>query len=240
MPDPKIKKAATAITYFKFRAYLFIAHKFTNLARRLVLLECDFQLAIPAPAAATSPSRYGPRPLFESLSFGLFENERTGLIGPNGTGKSTLLKILAGLESPDSGELSIRKNLKIRYLAQQDVFEDAAQGINVHDELARALQGLGLEEYEIDMRVEAGLAELGFDPAQRVDSHSGGWRKRLAILGQVLCEPDLLLLDEPTNHLDLESVLWLERYLSGLRFSFLVVTHDTPVSGIRLQPHHRD
>jgi len=170
--------------------------------------------------------RFGPRPLFEGLSFGLFENERTGLIGPNGAGKSTLLKILAGLEKQDSGELALRRGLRVRYLAQRDFLEEAPHGVTVRDELMYALQNLGLEDYEIDMRVDAGLVESGFHPDQRIDSLSGGWRKRLAILSQVLCEPDLLLLDEPTNHLDVEGVLWLERLLSGLRFSFLVITHD--------------
>jgi ATP-binding cassette subfamily F protein uup len=170
--------------------------------------------------------RFGPRPLFEGLSFGLFEKERTGLIGPNGTGKSTLLKILAGLETPDAGNLAIRRGLRVRYLAQRDFLEEPPHGTTVRDELAQALQGLGLEEYEIDMRLETGLDGSGFNPNQHVKTLSGGWRKRLAILSQVLTEPDLLLLDEPTNHLDVEGVLWLERFLSGLTFSFLVVTHD--------------
>lgn len=170
---------------------------------------------------------FGPRPLFEGLSFGLFEGERTGLIGPNGAGKSTLLKILAGLEEPDAGgDLSIRRGLRVHYLAQRDFFTDAEEGITVQDELVRSLQGLNLEDYEIDIRVEAALEDSGFNPTQQVRRLSGGWRKRLAILSQVLRDPDLLLLDEPTNHLDLEGVLWLERFLSGLQFSFLVVTHD--------------
>lgn len=170
---------------------------------------------------------YGRRPLFENLSFGLFERERTGLIGPNGMGKSTLLKILAGLEPVDGGEVVRRRGLKIGYLAQQDRFEAAAGGWTVRDELTKALQGLGLEDYEVDMRLEAGLDDAGFkDHAVEVGTLSGGWRKRLAILSQVVREPDLLLLDEPTNHLDLDGVLWLEKYLSGLQFSFLTVTHD--------------
>ncbi|MBL8024226.1 MAG: ABC-F family ATP-binding cassette domain-containing protein [Elusimicrobia bacterium] len=169
---------------------------------------------------------YGARPLFEGLSFGLFEGERTGLIGPNGAGKSTLLKILAGRESPDGGELALRRGLNIRYLAQQDRFEDEENGLTAYEELTQALQGLGLEDYEIMIRVEDGLASSGLDGDQRVDRLSGGWRKRLAILAQVLCEPDLLLLDEPTNHLDLEGVLWLERLMTEVRFSFLVITHD--------------
>jgi ABC transport system ATP-binding/permease protein len=170
---------------------------------------------------------FGARPLFENLSFGLFEGERTGLIGPNGTGKSTLLKILAGEEKPDTGILSLRKGLRVGYLPQQDRFEAARKGLTVHEALAQGLQGLGLEDWEVDIRVEGGLEEAGFqDPQQEVANLSGGWRKRLAILAQVLREPDLLLLDEPTNHLDLEGVLWLEGFLENLGFAFLVVTHD--------------
>jgi ATP-binding cassette subfamily F protein uup len=170
---------------------------------------------------------FGVRPLFENLSFGLFEGERTGLIGPNGAGKSTLLKILAGLEAADEGTLSPRRGLRVGYLAQQDRFELADEGWTVRDELTKSLQGLGLEDYEVDMRVEDGIERAGFASAdQLVGKLSGGWRKRLAILAQVVREPDLLLLDEPTNHLDLDGVLWLEKFLSNLRFAFLAVTHD--------------
>lgn len=170
---------------------------------------------------------FGVRPLFENLSFGLFEGERTGLIGPNGAGKSTLLKILAGLETADEGTLSPRRGLRVGYLAQQDRFELADEGWTVRDELAKSLQGLGLEDYEVDMRVEDGMERAGFASGDLLVSKlSGGWRKRLAILAQVVREPDLLLLDEPTNHLDLDGVLWLEKFLSGLRFAFLAVTHD--------------
>ena len=108
------------------------------------------------------------------------------MIGPNGTGKSTLLKILAGLETPDSGELALRRGLRVRYLAQRDFLEEPAHGTTVQDELVHALQGMGLEEYEIDMRITAAIEGSGFQPDQRVDSLSGGWRKRLAILSQVL------------------------------------------------------
>ena len=169
---------------------------------------------------------HGSAPLFSDLSFGLFEGERTGLIGPNGAGKSTLLRILAGLEPPDGGAISARRGLRVGLLAQKATFDDPGS-LTVREAAARALGGLDLPDYEIDIRVDAGLEEAGFrEPAQSVAALSGGWRKRLAILAQVLQRPDLLLLDEPTNHLDLEGVLWLERFLSGLRFSFLVVTHD--------------
>ncbi|MBP9127608.1 MAG: ABC-F family ATP-binding cassette domain-containing protein, partial [Elusimicrobia bacterium] len=168
---------------------------------------------------------YGARPLFEGLSFGIFAGERTGLIGPNGTGKSTLLKILAGVEKPDDGERAVRRGLRVGYLAQQDRFADG-EDITVQAKLSRALQGQGLEDYEIDIRVEDALAGSGFTPEQRVKALSGGWRKRLAILAQVVCRPDLLLLDEPTNHLDVAGVLWLEQLMAGVNFSFVVVTHD--------------
>ncbi len=170
---------------------------------------------------------YGLHPLFEGLTFGLSDGERAGLIGPNGTGKSTLLKILAGLDSTDTGEISPRRGLKVGYLAQQNTFDDAPPGLTVKQALTDSLKDTGLEQYEIDMRVEAGISQAGFSsPGQAVAALSGGWRKRLAILAQVLRRPDLLLLDEPTNHLDMEGVMWLEGFMSSLEFSFLVVTHD--------------
>ncbi len=168
---------------------------------------------------------YGARPLFEGLSFGIFTGERAGLIGPNGAGKSTLLKVLAGVEKPDEGELAVRRGIRVGYLAQQDRFVDG-DDLTVRDELARALRGNGLEDYEVDIRVEDGLAGSGFAPDQRVKALSGGGRKRLAILSQVIRRPDLLLLDEPTNHLDVAGVLWLEQLMAGVDFSFVVVTHD--------------
>ncbi len=169
---------------------------------------------------------FGSRPLFQALTFGLSDGERTGLIGPNGAGKTTLLKILAGLDSSDGGELAMRRGLKVRYLAQTDSFTGTTHESTVRDELVRSLGDEGLEEWEVDVRVDTGLSKTGLDPDQRVAALSGGWRKRLAILAQVLREPDLLFLDEPTNHLDLEGVLWLEKFLAGVAFSFVVVTHD--------------
>src|SRR5581483_4180765 len=112
---------------------------------------------------------FGARPLFENLSFGLFEGERTGLIGPNGTGKSTLLKILAGLEKSDSGTLALRKGLRVGYLPQQEHFEGAAESLTVHQALKSGLEGLGLEDYEMDIRADNALETAGFaDPEQLV------------------------------------------------------------------------
>src|ERR1035437_9942936 len=88
--------------------------------------------------------RYGARPLFEGLSFGLFDGERAGLIGPNGTGKSTLLKILSGQDTQDDGTLAPRRGLRVGYLAQQDVFEVPAEGFTVREKMGQALAGLGL------------------------------------------------------------------------------------------------
>ncbi len=170
---------------------------------------------------------FGVRPLFEGLSLGLFEGERTGMIGPNGAGKSTLMRILAGQDTPDGGTLSLRRGLRVGYLAQRDRFDEAEGGLTVRGAVTSAVSDLGLEDWEIDIRVENGLEQAGFaDHDQKVASLSGGWRKRLSILSQVAREPDLLLLDEPTNHLDLEGVLWLEGFLQDLSFPFLVVTHD--------------
>jgi ATP-binding cassette subfamily F protein uup len=170
--------------------------------------------------------RFGSRPLFEGLTFGLDDGERTGLIGPNGAGKSTLLKILAGLEKSDSGELAVRRGLRVHYLAQTDAFVGAAEGGTIREELIHTLEDAGLEEWEVEIRVDTGIARAGFVADQRVAALSGGGRKRLAIVAQALREPDLLLLDEPTNHLDIEGVLWLEGFLAGVSFPFVVVTHD--------------
>ena len=170
---------------------------------------------------------YGARPLFEGLSFGLFDNERTGLIGPNGSGKSTLLKILSGAEKQDSGEISVRRGLRVGYLPQRASAEEIAPGVTVGQTLFSALSDMGLEKYEIESRAAAGAERAGFqDLSAEACRLSGGWRKRLSVLAQVLREPDLLLLDEPTNHLDLEGVVWLENFMDGVKFPFLVVTHD--------------
>ncbi|MBI5244384.1 MAG: ABC-F family ATP-binding cassette domain-containing protein [Elusimicrobia bacterium] len=95
---------------------------------------------------------FGARPLFENLSFGLFEGERTGLIGSNGGGKSTLLKILAGLETPDEGLFSPRRGVRVGYLPQHDRCEDAAPGLTVRDAAAHSVRDLGLEGWDIDRR----------------------------------------------------------------------------------------
>ena len=167
---------------------------------------------------------FGARPLFRDISISFDDAERTGLIGPNGSGKSTLLKILAGLESSDGGEIVARRQLKLAYLPQEDVFPP---GLTAREVLAAAVPHAHAEDHDLLVRADVALGKAGFDSTDApADSLSGGWRKRLAICRELVREPDLLLLDEPTNHLDLEGVLWLERLLAGAPFSFLLVSHD--------------
>ncbi|HTA16237.1 MAG TPA: ABC-F family ATP-binding cassette domain-containing protein, partial [bacterium] len=168
---------------------------------------------------------YGARPLFEGLSFGLFDGERTGLIGPNGSGKSTLMRIIAGDETPDEGQVTVRRGLRFGFLAQSDRFADVSA--SVLDTLLEAFSATHFDDDERRRRAEAALDAAGFvDGSVAVGALSGGWRKRLAILCAACPEPELLLLDEPTNHMDLEGVLWIERFLARWRGSLLMVTHD--------------
>jgi ATP-binding cassette subfamily F protein uup len=164
---------------------------------------------------------FGSRPLFDGLSFGLFEGDRVGLIGPNGSGKSTLLKILAGQETPDSGTRSVRRQIRVGYVAQDPVFPE---GATVESVIAAAQAE--------DSHADAGqtamiLGRAGFDDLeQEVKSLSGGWKKRLSIVRELVRAPDILLMDEPTNHLDLEGILWLEGMLQTQALAYVVVSHD--------------
>lgn len=165
---------------------------------------------------------YSARPLFKDISFAINDNENLGLIGPNGSGKSTLLKIMAGLTSPDSGEVTSKKSLKVAYLAQDHKYKSGSTLLTI---VCKSLPGI--EEHEQEARANIALSKVGFiDPEVKVEELSGGWKKRLAIACELVKEPDFLLLDEPTNHLDLEGVLWLEKLLKGAPFAYMLVSHD--------------
>jgi ATP-binding cassette subfamily F protein uup len=166
--------------------------------------------------------RYGADPLFESISLTISDGDRIGLIGPNGAGKSTLLSIIAGRTPPDSGEVVVRKQVRVSYVAQESSF---APGLTVREILQRATPQA--DSAELLARVSETLGRVGFEDADaEASSLSGGWRKRLAIAEALMTSPDVLLLDEPTNHLDLAGILWLERLLKDARFAAVVVSHD--------------
>lgn len=162
--------------------------------------------------------------LFQGLSMGIFEGDRIGLIGPNGAGKSTLLKILAGVDTPDTGNRSLRRDTRLSYVPQVSRF---SEGMSVEDVLREAVRDAPLDDLQKQVNVQIALSRAGFrDATQPATLLSGGWKKRLDIARALATEPDLLLLDEPTNHLDVEGILWLEDLLRQGGFAFLVVTHD--------------
>ena len=168
--------------------------------------------------------QFGARPLFEGLNFGLAEGDRVGLVGPNGSGKSTLLRVLARQIEPDGGALVLRRGIRVGYVPQDPLLPEE---LSVEETLLHALAALPLEEFEKLTRVGLWLGKLGFaDPAQKVASLSGGWRKRLAIGCELVKAPDVLLLDEPTNHLDVEGILDLEEILQNEPAAFVVISHD--------------
>lgn len=165
---------------------------------------------------------YATRNLFRDLSFSIFSGDRIGLIGPNGSGKTTLLNILAGLDKPNSGIVSIKRELKIGYVPQTCDFPDE------HPEtiLTKAIKA-ELPDYEKQLLAVTLLSKMGFKETDTSAKRlSGGWKKRLSIAEQLIQSPDLLLLDEPTNHLDLEGILWLEKFLPREVSSYLMVSHD--------------
>jgi ABC transport system ATP-binding/permease protein len=167
---------------------------------------------------------FGAKPLFQNVSFTVSEGSRIGLIGPNGSGKSTLMRILAGTDEPDSGDVAVRKRLRLSYVEQNSHYEK--------DEMVRAVIERALKlSSNVDSEYGAHFAEtLGRAGFENLDadagSLSGGWQKRLAIVEALVKAPDVLLLDEPTNHLDLAGIEWLEELLEESAFACVVVSHD--------------
>ncbi|MDH3330142.1 MAG: ABC-F family ATP-binding cassette domain-containing protein [Desulfobulbaceae bacterium] len=169
----------------------------------------------------------GSRSLFDSFSFTLNKGDRLGIIGANGTGKTTLLRILAGLDSSDSGKITLTKNIRIGYLGQREVFDDESAA----DVLYKNLRKVEPDPTEQKNRVHAILSRAEFsDPDSPVRILSGGWQKRLSVCRSLVVRPDILLMDEPTNHLDLEGILWLEKLLESSYpespSAYILVSHD--------------
>ena len=188
---------------------------------------------------------FGHVPLLDHTDFALESNERIGLIGRNGAGKSSLLKILGGLEKVDDGQLQLQQKLRIAYVAQEPqldanatVFEAVSEGVagaialidqyssgeGDLDALQDAIEAQ--DGWNWEQRVEETLHRLNLDRQAVVGSLSGGTRKRVALGQALVSRPEVLLLDEPTNHLDMDSIEWLEDLLVGFKGSVVAITHD--------------
>lgn len=164
--------------------------------------------------------RFGERVLFDGISFSVAEGQRVGLIAQNGTGKSTLLSMLTGDESVDSGEIIYRNGVRVGYLRQEPKFPEGASVLEA------CFSEMNPDD-DAQLKAKQILTQLRItDMQQCIDHLSGGQRKRVALAQVLISNPDLLILDEPTNHLDLEMVVWLEGFLSRGNKSLLMVTHD--------------
>ena len=188
---------------------------------------------------------FGHVALLDHAGFSLETQERVGLIGRNGAGKSSMLKILGGMEKPDDGTLQVQNNIRIAYVAQEPLLEaDATVFVAVSAGLTRVISlieeyclGHGdldamqseiesLDGWNWEQRVNETLHRLHLDPQAVVSTLSGGTKKRVALAQALVAQPDVLLLDEPTNHLDLDSIEWLEGLLVDFKGSIITITHD--------------
>ncbi len=190
---------------------------------------------------------FGHVALLDDAAFSLVAGERLGLIGRNGAGKSSLLKIVAGLEKPDDGLLQLTQNLRICYVPQEPVFdaghsifevvsEGVAEARTVRQQYEEHAEGVDLDALQTriealdawnwEQRVDTTLAQLHLDGERPIGELSGGMKKRVALAQALVAVPDVLLLDEPTNHLDLDSIAWLEELLRGFKGSLMLITHD--------------
>src|SRR5690606_3308772 len=168
---------------------------------------------------------FGIKPLLDSVSLGVEEGERIGVVGLNGGGKTTMLEVLAGIEEPDSGRVSRVGGLRMAVVTQRGVLPE---GSTVGDVVLGPLD-MAEHERDGDARIRSVLAGIGIDKLGLdavVDGLSGGERRRVALAAALVRDLDLLVLDEPTNHLDVEGVQWLAEHLLSRRSALVVVTHD--------------
>jgi len=196
----------------------------------------------------------GGKTLFENINLSFLPNAKIGIVGVNGSGKSTFLKILSGIDKEYNGEIIAAKGIKVGYLAQEpelditkNVFENVSEGakeklsliekynelsMNYSEEIADDLAKLqdeieAKDLWDLDSKIEQAMDALRCpDKSKDINTLSGGEKRRVAICKLLLEEPDLLLLDEPTNHLDPETVAWLENYLKNYKGTVILITHD--------------
>jgi ATP-binding cassette subfamily F protein uup len=195
---------------------------------------------------------YGERVLFEDISFGISKDQKIAFVAKNGSGKTSILNIIAGLDVPDSGQIVSRKGISIAYLAQKDdinpaltieetIFATDNKILSIVKQYEKALQNLDdtenyqiafeqMEQYnawDFETQYKQILSKLKLDDLTlKVGSLSGGQRKRLSLAIVLINKPDLLILDEPTNHLDLEMIEWLEAFFAKEKITLFMVTHD--------------
>ncbi len=195
--------------------------------------------------------RYGERLLFENVTFGILKGQKVALVAKNGTGKSTLFRVIMGDESPDTGSVAFNKGIRVSFLAQEHGLEESwnildnlftgdgpvPTAIREYEEALLADDGERLQKamdrmdqlqaWDHEAKAKSILGKLNIHDLSRiVDTLSGGQKRRIALAKVLLEEPDLLLLDEPTNHLDLDMIEWLEDYLARAGMSLLMITHD--------------
>jgi len=193
----------------------------------------------------------GERWVFKNLFFGLQKGEKVALIGKNGTGKTTLMESIMGMQSPDEGKITIRKGIRVGYLPQNPIFAENERVLNYlfSDDLPSAVAIKAYEKamlsgdpqeledsfalmeannaWDYEARAKQIISRLGIpDGDQQVSTLSGGQKKRLSLAKLLIESPDIMILDEPTNHLDIETIEWLEGILSGPNVTVLVVSHD--------------
>ena len=163
---------------------------------------------------------YGEKVIFDDISCGVQEGDKIGIVGINGTGKTTLLRILAGVELPDQGQLVLQNNLHMTWLPQNPEFPR-------NESVLSYVMDQSVGDWNIEGEAKNILNRLGFSDYDEDVTHlSGGQKKRVALARAVVNPTDVLILDEPTNHLDNEMVVWLEEYLSAFRGVVIMVTHD--------------